>query len=183
MRQRHETHQREWHLVIGTMLKLVTGIVLTTPFGCEDIGAPAEPDLTIVFGESIATVRVGDSESDVVRKLGRPTYTTDGDFDGVLYYYTEGRLANLWVAISYDPGLRLGVLFVEAERPYAGLTKDGVGINSDRGFVLSKVGNPDTTHAFGMTITDVYDYPDNQFFVVYQNEHVLRIKMGGPERY
>jgi hypothetical protein len=165
------------------MLKLVTGIILIAPVGCDDIGAPAEPDLTIVFGESIATVRVGDSESDVVRKLGPPTYTTDGDFDGVLYYYTEGRLANLWVAISYDPALRLGVLFVDAVAPYPGRTKEGVGINSERGFVLSKVGKPDATNVYGITMNDVYHYPENKFNLYYQNEHLLRISMGVPNRY
>lgn len=159
------------------ILLFVSGFI-----ACEDSGLPLEPDLTIVFSESIARVRIGDKRADVVEKLGQPNRIVDGDFEGVIYYYTEGKQAFTFVGISDDPGLGLGVIGMSIEVPYQGRSKDSIGIGSERNFVISKLGVPDTTVG-EPPAHDTYFYEKNTFEIAYENQHVLRISMDKPKRF
>ena len=151
--------------------------------GCKDNLTQYERDISpFIFGKSIEGVEIGDDSITVIQKLGKPTRIEDGDFNGYIFYYVEGRLANTFVAVSNDRALSLGVIGISVEGPYQGKSKDSIGIGSDRDFVISKLGVPDTT--VGETpIYDTYFYGKNIFEITYENQHALRIGMGESKRY
>lgn len=149
-------------------------------FACQDIGNPDAPDATIVFGESIAQVHIGDTSADVIRKLGHPDRIVDGDFNGVVYHYTEGALARMFVGVSLDSALGLGVVGVNVEAPYRGRTLDGIGIDSGRESVLLKIGKPDTAYGEGYVRYDDYYFARTTFTMEYLNQKVRRISMSIP---
>lgn len=154
-------------------------------FGCEQSNTPQEnePDPTIVFGESIAKVQIGDDSSTVVKKLRKPTSYGDyggyGDFKGYTFDYTTGVLSNTTLRISLDPGLGLGVFSMIIDGPYQGKSKEGIGINSERDFVISKLGQPDITQN-GTTTDDTYYFVKNTFIISYDKNRVVRIYMISP---
>jgi hypothetical protein len=145
--------------------------------GCNNTNEPNEssPDPTIVFGESIAQVQIGDDSSLVVRKLGKPTGIGHPDFKGVILDYTEGIFSKTSVVVSHDPGSGLGVIAMSIDSPYTGKSKEGIGINSERDFVISKLGLPDTTTGY-----DIYYYPKNTFIITYAKQRIVKISMSNP---
>jgi hypothetical protein len=157
-------------------------------FSCKDIpNQPIENTDTskIIFGKSIEGVFIGDDSLTVIQKLGQPTAIQDGDFNGYIFHYTEGKpkLANIYVFVSKDPNLGLGVIVITIESPYQGKSKDSIGIGSERNFVISKIGLPDTTQGEFPSIDDIYNYERNSFGINYANYLIHRISMGKPRLY
>lgn len=153
--------------------------------GCEDLGEPwsadcdppAEIDATIVIGESIARVRIGDTRCDVIRKVGQPTRMLDGDMRGEIYVYENAPLKYTLVFISDDSSLGLGVIEVRIAGDYRGVTHDGIGIQSERSFAIERLGMPDTTEGTPPLIYDSYKFTRNRFLLAYENQRILRISM------
>ncbi|MEI7905779.1 MAG: hypothetical protein WCI84_00330 [Bacteroidota bacterium] len=147
---------------------------------CQHTTTP-EPQSQIVLGDNIEGVQIGDDSSTVVRKLGKPSYIGDGDMNGYIFQYTEGRLAYTFVTISKDPLFGLGTISVSLEGPYAGKTKDGIKIKCEREFVLGKIGVPDTSFAGSPLTYDIYYFNKNGFTFTYENQIVHRIIMSKPK--
>jgi len=166
----------------------VVATLLLFAIACNDLGIPLEPEplvARIVFGEHIEGVRIGDDSATVVRKLGMPTVIGGDDFAGGIFYYAENTKYNLmFVGVSKDTALGLGVIFVWAEPPYRGTTKDGVGIGTPREIAIESLGRPDTTtSAPGGGIVDGYHYEKNAFGIEYRDNKIYWISMVQPIRY
>lgn len=129
----------------------------------------------IVFGLSIDSVEIGDSQLIVERKLGPPTSIILGDFAGFLYEYKEGEHAGIFVTISIDSlfGGLIGVLQVKVEAPYSGTTKDGVGIGTDRDVAKRFVGTPTSSS----NDFDRYDFDRIMFGITYDQNKILSLIM------
>ena len=143
------------------------------PFDVDD-------NARIIPGQSIEGIRIGEDSLTVIKKLGPPTYYMPADLNGYRFVYTEGNLKYTEVAISRDRSTGLGVIGVHAEMPYNGTTKEGISLASERDFVVSKIGQPDTTEAISY---DIYYYQRNDFLFVYEDQRVLRITMSNPPRF
>ncbi|MFH1213852.1 MAG: T9SS type A sorting domain-containing protein [Candidatus Neomarinimicrobiota bacterium] len=141
-----------------------------------------EPDTSrILWGQSIEHIEIGFDSLSVIKELGPPSYILDGDFNGYILCYDVGRLKYTFVTISKDPYFGLGVISVVVEGPYPGTTIEGVGINSERDFVINAIGNPDTTKNEGDPLFyDVYYYAKNRFVNNYEYNLIKRIVMNPP---
>ena len=106
-----------------------------------------------------------------------------GDFNGYIFRYDEGRLKHTDVFVSNDSVLGLGVIGVNIEGIYDGRSKDGIGIGSERDFVISKIRMPDTTQGVSSSIDDSYYYEKNRFGIHYENYQAFRISLATPKRY
>lgn len=178
---------------LQSMKKVICSVVflLTIFASCQDLGEsllpdcdpPGQIDPTIVMGESIARIRIGDTRCDVVRKLGLPTRTLDADLHGQMYLYEVLPLRYTTVTISDDPSFGLGVIGVHVEGTFAGVTSDGIGIRSEREFVVSRLGVPDTTFGQSPLIYDDYYFATTEFEFTYENLRVKRITMTTPRRF
>jgi hypothetical protein len=138
---------------------------------------------SIIFGKSIEGIEIGDDSITVIRKLGQPTQILDGDFNGYILVYAEGILNYTNVFISNDLTLGLGVIVVSIDGPFQGRSKDSIGIGSERYFVISKIGTPDTTQGEPPVIDDIYNFKINSFSINYENERIHRISMSTPRLY
>lgn len=134
----------------------------------------------IIFGKSMEGIEIGNDSITVIQKLGKPSAIGIGDFKGYILEYTEGRLNYMSIIISNDNLLGLGVINVNVESPYQGKSKDSIGIDSDRNFVINRIGIPDTTYEEAPFIYDIYYYEKNSFHVTYKNYRVYRISMNKP---
>ena len=155
-------------------------------YACKNIPTQSNENTDtsrIVFGKSIEGVFIGDDSLTVIKKLGQPTYIQDGDFNGYIFNYTEGKLNFTYLFVSNDPALGLGVIGITVEGSYQGKSKDSIGIGSERNFVQSKIGMPDTTEGEYPLIEDIYNYEKNSFGINYENYRILRISMGKPRLY
>jgi hypothetical protein len=182
-----------WHIIGGLSMKILNPVVvflLLIFLGCQDLGEPessapldcnppAHIDPRIVVGESIARLRIGDTRCDVVRKVGEPTRILDGDMNGEIYVYENAPLSYTLVFISDDPSLGLGVNGVQIAGDFGGLTHDGIGIKSERSFVVERLGMPDTTDGGPPLLYDSYFFTANTFVFAYENQRILRISMWG----
>jgi|GEM_PF-3253963 len=130
----------------------------------------------IVFGDNIEGVRVWDDSTAVFRKLGIPSFRLVSDIDKMFKYET-GRLKYTQIVISDSPLLGNGVINMMVKAPYKGRSKEGIGIGTDRTYVLRKLGEPDRTISTGMYTTDNYHYESNFFSLEYNNNKVESISM------
>ena len=146
------------------------------PINSRSSEVPEVDDSRIVFGQGIDGIKIGDDDNTVVAKLGQPTRIFKGDFTGIVYCYEHDTSAFTYVGISDDPALGLGVIGVTVEVRYRGKSKDGIGIGSERDFVIGKIGKPDATFAKNL-LQDSYFYDRNTFAVIYENHRVLAISM------
>lgn len=129
----------------------------------------------IVFGDNIEGVRVWDDSSTVIRKLGKPSQIIGSDLDCMLKYQT-----GMQVIISRTPLLGIGMINMMVAAPYKGRSKEGIGIGTERDYVLSKLGGPDVTSSVGMYTADHYHYEKNFFSIEYIDNKVQSISMFVP---
>jgi hypothetical protein len=159
-------------------------VIAIFSLNCTNAKSPMESELeppTIILGESISGVSIGDDSLSVIAKLGRPTSIAVGDFRGYILAYEKGEYALTYVIISNDPALGLGVRSIIVESPYKGVTEDGIGIGSELSFVISKIGKPNKTSE-ETPILDTYYYQKNNFCFSYDNGRVFKIIMMFPRR-
>ncbi len=144
----------------------------------------------IILGQSIDGVKAGDDSLTVIEKMGKPNSIYDADLNGYIFaYISDGNPhARLYIVLLIDPiftSSRTAVIFIEADYPYKGKTKEGVGIGMSRSDVLKLLGNPTSTDPGGPPIVDNYfidplpgDYRVN-FIITYDaTEKIIRIQMG-----
>jgi hypothetical protein len=167
------------------MMRYVFGALALFLSACGFSTDQDDPPPRIVWGEHIEGVRIGDDSATVVRKLGRPTVIRGDDFEGGIFIYAEDTKYNLmWVAISKDAALGLGVIYLHVYEPYNGTTKDGVGIRTSRREALRFLRSPDTTYSpFNDVLIDGYFSQTNAFWIEYRNEIAHLISMTQPLRY
>ncbi|HET6568001.1 MAG TPA: hypothetical protein VFG50_08545, partial [Rhodothermales bacterium] len=130
----------------------------------------------IVWGESIEGVEIGDDSATVVQKLGHPAYWPQ-EGGGVTLRYLEGRLNTTNVFVTKT----VGVFLVEVQKPYGGMTKEGVQIGMIRGEALRRLGKPSVTWNTP-DILDAYFYRDEgfEFELQYNGDRIHQIRLLGP---
>lgn len=144
---------------------------------CNDFLLDSDNNYRIVFGNNIERVKIHDDSSTVIRKLGRPTSIGIGDFRGYIFDYEEDDLNFTHLIIMEDPLLAYGVISMSVEAPYSGKSKEGIGIGSDRDYVLNKLGTPYMTQSDSSNIKDTYKFEFNYFSIDYTNKKANRISM------
>lgn len=142
---------------------------------------------SIVWGQSIAGIKLGDDSLTVIKKIGKPTYSFEGDIDGSLLIYGEGSKYNhmeILVVKSHAPAL--GVTNISVYSPYSEKTKDGIGIGVTRNKALEILGQPNRSETVpgGIdNIIDIYLFDRTGFGLEYRNDVVYRVTMFGPVTY
>lgn len=144
--------------------------------GCDDGGEPYDYGRIIVL-ESIDGVRIGDDAPTVIRKLGQPSSIAQGDFPGVRFEYREGEHASMNIVIYEATATPSGVVGFAVWAPYAGKTREGVGIGSMRQDVLESLGQPSGHHiSTDSTSWDDYSNVKYRFFLGYFKDRVESIQ-------
>lgn len=152
---------------------------------CEDNGVEVVeggPGI-IVPGKSVEGIKLGDSRETVEAKLGTPTSIgwTDGLYRSWrMYAYQQGPHAGLIINFI-DSGAAYGpVDVINMEPPYAGKTKDGIGIGSPLSKVHQVYGSPDTSLQLPpqQWVADFYCMNQKMFQVHYEDSLVSRLSTG-----
>lgn len=131
----------------------------------------------IVFGDNIEGVKVWDDSSTVINKLGQPSSIAIGDWAGYWFEYKTDAINYTRVTLSATPLLGNGVISMSVESPYKGKSKEGIGIGSDRDYVINELGNPNSTNSDSSGITDTYKYNFTYFSIAYADGKAKRISM------
>ena len=135
--------------------------------GEDELGAP------IVLGESIEGVELGDSEKEVIAKLGKPDGRAYPDLAGETFVYlSPEENVEFELTISEDPALGLGVISVYIYPAYEGKTEHGLGIGSPRSEVIDVLGQPDASKQ-----SDTYEIENNRVSFEYREGVVHKIIM------
>lgn len=146
-----------------------------------------QEDPRIVWGQSIAGIKLGDDSLTVIKKLGKPTYSQEADIDGSLLIYGEGSKYNYMEILVVKSGApHLGVNVIGVYSPYNGKTKDGIGIGVTRNKSLEILGQPNRseTEQGGVgNIIDIYLFDRTGFSLEYRSGVVYRVSMFGPVIY
>lgn len=144
-------------------------------------------DPLIVWGQSIAGIKLGDDSLTVIKKIGKPTHSWEADIDGSLLVYGEGSKYNhMEILVVKSGALHLGVNVIGVYSPYSGKTKDGIGIGVTRNKSIEILGQPNRseTGPGGIdNIIDIYLFDKTGFGLEYRNNVVYRISMFGPITY
>jgi len=123
-----------------TRFLIATCALLLLPISCTDLG-PETNAGRIVWNTSIDRIAHGDDSLTVVRKLGPPSAINSGispgdapvAFNGCTLYYTSGSHAGLMIVIWRQPSSwGVGARYISAGPPYAGTTREGIGLGSTR---------------------------------------------------
>jgi outer membrane protein assembly factor BamE (lipoprotein component of BamABCDE complex) len=97
---------------------------------------PAQRPVLVFPNEGVGKVRQGMNQQQVEAAIGKPEKV-----NGKFWFYLH---RGLFVAFDND-----GVLFnVKCTRPFAGVTKEGIGIGSKRTELLAAYGNPSQEKIF-----------------------------------
>lgn len=147
----------------------LTGCTLSTDPATPDTDAP------IVFGETIAGITLGDSEAQVVRKLGRPSKVVQADWPGVFYRYSDGPHAGLQVAIA--AGSNPGVASILVQPPYAGASDRGFGLGAPRGEVISRTETPTRAYVLTDGHADIWQLHGRRIVAVYREDALVSLLM------
>ena len=140
--------------------------------GCSLLGED-EPSAPIVLGESIEGVKLGDSEEEVIAKLGEPDQEMYLDLAGRGFMYlSPDENVEFTLTISDDPALGLGVITVFVYPAYEGKTEHGLGIGSPRSEVIEVLGHPDLSKP-----SDTYEVGNSRVSFEYREGVVYKIVM------
>jgi len=164
----------KYRIVICLVSVLYAVFLLT---GCTLSTDPAAPDAaaSIVFGETIAGITLGDSEAQVVRKLGRPSKVVQTDWPGVFYRYSDGLHAGLQVAIA--AGSNPGVASILIRPPYDGSTADGVTLGISRGDILATTDPPTRAYVLTDGHADIWQLHGRRMVAVYHEDALASLLM------
>ena len=140
----------------------------------------------IEIGKHIDKIQIGDDTTTVQKYIGPPKFIGYGDFDGFIYAYacpsTQGpgfvdtTLVTFWGTYPTPDTFRVAI--VSVLNSYTGSTSDGVAIGSNRAFVFSRLGQPDTTYQSASDIVDYYPYHTCAFRLTYKSSTLSSIHMG-----
>ena len=150
---------------------------LCQAFACTDLGT--EPPVNvIVWNSSVDGVRLGDDSATVIRKLGPANYITIGDFAGYILFYSSGPHAGLSVTIwTRQTTWGIGTRSIGVSAPYAGTTKDGIGLGSTQEQVRGIIGSPTRS----LDSQDEYLEDAQRTIVRYTNGKITSIVLIDPE--
>lgn len=152
--------------------------------GCDSTVGGREDAGRIVIGASVDGVPLGADTLSVRRILGRPN-AIQRDPRSIIYRYTRGEHAGFNVHFSIDQDRRVDerTVFTLAA-PYAGRTREGIGIGTPRSSVGQHLGEADVsgTGTSGL-IHDRYRTEGAETGFLYdEDQRVLSITMNGPIR-
>jgi hypothetical protein len=156
-------------------------VILTT---CKQ---PVEPEEggpgVIVPGKSVEGINFGDLRETVEIKLGNPTSLgwTDGLYRSWrMYAYQKGPHAGLIINFIDSGAIYGPVDVINMEPPYAGKTKEGIGLGSPLREVHHVFGIPDTSLYWPdqHVIADFYCINNKMFQIHYEDSTVSRLSTG-----